>query len=569
MTKYTSKGLKKGSAQLDQLGNYLIQEVSNSQDASNGLVPRWEQNEGVYRNEPELASVRLYDNFDPRPIPVMSSRINRIVDVTVRTLTSPTPILQAIPDDKDQSAADVLERGLEATWDIAKFERYFRRALTTAALCGVSVLRMRMAKEGLRFDHIHPRDFIIGPTYGLDMKDAHMVGHRFYIPRWKLKDRVKEGGYNLVDMEWAESAGPKSPDEEPAGRNPEYDLNEASNYTTEADNELVELWELLIQIELDGSRKWCRVVFHQEDGKVLLKESYPYTRPWYFDVRFHDEEGKWWPANSIAQNIIGLCYLQSDMFNLMAAGSMATAVSPTVISNGSLGAKVKNLSLGHVYQSPYDIKVQQIPLSFDPKAMPLVQRQIDDLIESQTGIFNNRLMQDRKSGDVTATQIAAEEQAASQNEGTYPAFASDTLEEMAHFWHELIRSHPGVLRAVYGERIPEQFYGKSWSRVRWVSTGKSPGNAPQFLVGKLQALYTMSRQPGSVLHAQRTEKALVNSMDVPINVEGIIKTDEEMAQEQAQAAAMAAQEMAQSQGGGSDAGIMGGVGPEAGMGIPG
>ena len=58
-------------------------------------------------------------------------------------------------------------------------------------------------------------------------------------------------------------------------------------------------------------------------------------------VRFHEEEGKWWPSGSVAQNIVGLCLLQNDMFNLMVAGSMATCANPGVISGGSLGKKIK------------------------------------------------------------------------------------------------------------------------------------------------------------------------------------------------------------------------------------
>ena len=314
-------------------------------------------------------------------------------------------------------------------------------------------------------------------------------------------------------------------------------------------------------MEVDGKRQRCRAIYDDSNSVVLSKEPYIYSRPWYFDVRFHDEEGKWWPANSVAQNIVGLCFLQSDMFNLLVAGSMATCVSPTVISGGTLGKAVNTLSLGHVYQSNHDLKVQQIPLTFDPKAMPLAMQFLDDAIEAQTGVMDHRIMQaDRKSGDVTARQIAAEQTAASENEGAYPTFAADTMEQMARMWMEYVQNHASVLRAVYAGALPQEFYGKARNRVRWVATGKSPGNSPDFLIGKLQALYTMSRDPMSAYHPQRTETALGGAMQLPINMEGIQKTSEEMAQAQAAAAAMAQSQMAGQEGDTGLGGLLGGVG---------
>ena len=76
--------------------NRICQELQTAIDARHGLKPRWEQNERVYRNEPGIAAVRLYDNFEPRTVPVLSPRINRIVNVTIAALTAPSVWVQAI-----------------------------------------------------------------------------------------------------------------------------------------------------------------------------------------------------------------------------------------------------------------------------------------------------------------------------------------------------------------------------------------------------------------------------------------------------------------------------------------
>lgn len=567
MTKFTSKGIKKGSAQLESLQDYLNNEVQNAYDSRDGLSDRWALNEKVYRNDPSIAGVKLFDNFETRAVPVMSPRIKRIVNVTMDAVTSPTPMLQAAPDDQDQIAADELEKGLQTILEREGFERILRRGLTTTALCGVTVIRVRMTEDGVKFDHIHPKDFIVAPIYGLSVKDAHLVGHRFYRPRWWIKDRVKDKVYELVNEDDVDDMALVTPDHDPAGRDPSYDRT--SEYgSSESDNDVIELWELLCRLVIDGKRQWYRVVYERTNNKVLTFELYPYSRPWYFDLRFHDEEGKFWPANSVAQNIVGLCLLQSNMFNLLVAGSMATAANPTVVSGGSLSwgkQKIKSLGLGQLIETPYDVKVQQIPLNFNPGIMPQAMQYIDDAIESETGIFNQRLNAERKSGDVTATQIAAEEQAANQNESAYPAFVADFIEEIAAFVQELAQLHASWFRKVYGSSLLPQFFASIRAAVRWQVTGRRQGNSPHILTGKLQSTLQMAAQPQTTLHYGRVERAVIQSLQLPMNTEGIFKSDEELAQE-----AMAQQQMAQMQmqaeaakGGGPQAGgapSLGGVG---------
>lgn len=543
MIKYTSKNLTKGSAQLSELGKYIDIELNAAVDARSSLKDRWEMNEKVYRNDPSIAGVKLYDNFESRAVPVMSPRINRIVNVTMGNITDPSPMLQATPDDYNQAGADALEKGVDAIWDKAGFERVLRRALTTACLCGVSIIRERMTETGVKLDHIHPNDFVVAPIYGLDIKDSHLVGHRFYLPAWAVRDRVKSGLYDMISESDVDRLSATSPDDDPSGRDPDYDRTDSQLFGNN-ETRMIELWELLVRLEIDGKRQWCRIVYDRVSTKVLLKEAYPYSRPWYFEMRLHDEEGKFWPANSVAQNIVGLCILQSNMFNLAVAGSMATAAPPTVISGGTLGKQYKALNLGMIIESPYDLKVQAIPMEFNVGAMPQLMSFLNDQIEAQTGIYNQRLNAERKSGDVTATQITAEETAANQNESAYPSFAADFVEDMAEFLHELARSHAGMFRKVYDGILQQEFFNALAAKVRWHVTGRRSGNSPQILLGKLQALLTMAAQPQSGFNYTKVESAIADAMQLPINIEGLKKTDEQMAQE-AQAMAAMAQQQAQ------------------------
>jgi hypothetical protein len=497
--KFTKTDLTKGTK---QLAEHLCGELQDAIDARHGLKQRWEQNERVYRNEPGIAAVRLYDNFEPRTVPVLSPRINRIVNVTMTAVSAPSVWVQALPEDGDTEKANALELAMQSIMERAGFLRLLRRVLTTTALCGVGIVRARMTNEGIKLDHVHPNDFVVTPTYGLDLKDASLVGHRFYIPLWKLEERIKNGDYPLVKTEKAEKFAGTDPDNDPSGRDPNYDR-------TQNTHDMVELFEVLVRLTVEGKTKWHRAVVSPTANRVLLIEPYPYYRPWYFDMRFHDEEGKWWPSGSVAQNIVGLCLLQNDMFNLMVAGSMATCANPVVISGGSLGKKIKTINLGHLYETAYDVKVQEIPIRFEPGAMPSVMDVIDNQIDAQTGVSQLSIGQEFLQSQ-TATAANALIAATRENEGAYSAFAAEFIEGLWSFVASLCRAHKALVKDFYPGVLAD-------GTVRWQAAGRTPGSAPAVLLQKLEALLKLAQEEGSGYDYQRVEDAVVDAMQLPIN----------------------------------------------------
>lgn len=479
-----------------QLTDQICNDLQLALDARHGLKARWEQNERVYRNEPGLAAVRLYDNFEPRTVPVLSPRINRIVNVTMSAVSSPSVWVQATGDDHNQ--ATVAENAVQTAMERAGFLRLLRRALTTTALCGVGIVRARMTEQGLKLDHVHPNDFVIAPAYGQDMKDASLAGHRFYLPLWKLEERIKNGDYPLATGLKAKDLAHADPDDEPSGRNPDYDR-------TQNTTEMVELFELLVRVE----GKLHRAVVSYTANRLLLFEPYPYDRPWYFDLRFHDEEGKWWPSGSVAQNIVGLCLLQNDMFNLMVAGSMATCANPVVISGGSLGKKLKSINLGQLYETAYDVKVQEIPINFEPGAMPSVMDVIDNQIDAQTGVSQLSIGQEFLQNQ-TATAANALIASTKENEGAYAAFAAEFLETLWAFVHSLATTHRALFEKVYGVEVAD-------ATLRWHCAGRAPNASPTALLQRLQLLLELAQDEKSGYDYRLVEDAVVDALQLPVN----------------------------------------------------
>lgn len=550
----------KDSKDVRRVADLLEDLIDAGYDARRGLKARWELVEQVYRNDPSVAGIQLFDNFEPRALPVMSPRINRIVSTTMAAIEGPGVWFQAVPDTGDSEGADALERGVQTTLERARFIRTIRRALVTACLCGVTVVRVRLGDDGIVLEHIHPNDFVVSPAYGLDIREAHLVGHRFYVPRWKIKERKKQGIYPLV-KDGEPSA--TDPDNDPSGRDPGYDLSNAESLSSEKDAELVELWECIVRLTVKGKAGMYRVVFNKQDREVYQIEKYPYDRPWYFDMRLHDEEGKFWPSTSPAINIVGICLMKAEMMNLMAVGSMATCANPTIISGGSLGKKIQSLSLGQLIEVPNpEVKVQQIPLSFDPKVMPLVIEYIDRAIEAQTGVSDNRLNAETQRGErVTAREIAAIEAAAQQNEGSYFQFFKMFVEDVADFVQQIFAKHPKRVKAAYKGAVTDEAILAAQGAYRWRVTGNSGSSAPEIVLGYLQALLGLTQNPLSNYDYQKVEKAIAQAMPLQINLQKLEKTPEQMAQAEAAVSQMAQATMAEA--GGSDPLIDGGLAPSA------
>jgi hypothetical protein len=521
--KFKKSDLKKSSG---DFANYLQVEVQAALEARAALKDRWDQNEEIYRNEQEGNTVQLYDNFEPRSTPIMSPRINRIVNVTMTTLTSPSVWVQAYPDDKNQKGADALERGNQTILQRSGLKRTLRRGLKTAALDGLSIIRVRMTVEGLQTEYIHPNDFIVSPTYGLNMEQTHLAGHRFSIPLWKMQDRVKDGTYDLIKPEDVTQAMAKDPDETASGFNPATDKSQSEVDGQDRMTDMVELFECLVRIMVGNKRKWVRAVINLDQSQVVMVEDYNYPRPWYFDLRFHDEAEKFWPATSIAQNIKGLCMLYNDMANLLVAGSMGTAVTPTIISGGTLGKKVTNIGLGQLIQTAHEVKVQGLPQNFDAGAMPALMQELSNLIDAETGISQNSIGQENLSSQ-TATEAAALEANKKQNEGAYAEFSGAFLEEISKWVTYLVRVHTASVRSWYGQALEEEYFGAIRNRVRWESTGSQTGNSPQVLTAKLEALMALTSQEQSEYHYGRVENAIVNAMQLPMKTEALRKTEEE------------------------------------------
>lgn len=531
----------------EKVVNWLDAEIGACEDARAGLRDRWRQNEALVQNRPENAGVALYDNFPPRAVPVLSKTLKRIRTVVMKALFGPSTWFQAVPDGDTQERADALEKGVQTILERAGFRKLFRRGCQIAQNTGQAIFKCWLSHDGFQLRLVHPNDFVLAPLYGTDTKRKYLWAHRFWLTRLEVEERASkdwsESGalYPLITEEDAKNLGRKSPDEVESGYDASYNKAD-SLHTNQSDHgDMVELWEAVARCKIGGKWAWCRFVVSRESSKCLAYEPYIYTKgadadPWFFDLRFHDEEGNWWSANSITQDVVGLCLLAQDAVNLAVAGEMANAATPVGISGGTLGTKIKSIGLGSIVPlRGSDPKLIPFPSTFKSEGVIRAYELIQQLIDGQTSV--SQLSQGQEFlNQQTATAASAIIAATAENEGEYPASAADFCEPLAAHVHMLCRRHAGTVRRAYGSALPEAFYGSLDTEVRWQMTGRSAGNSPEAQGMKNQALYAMAQDPMNGLHKKRIVRRVVEGLQLGGSTDELYKTPEEEAAEMALAA---------------------------------
>lgn len=579
-----------------------MQEVVSSAKSvgPDALKPKWDQREAVYQCDKRYAGQRLYDNVEPYPYDVLGPVCRAVRDGIMGSLTASPTYCQAVPLGKTtQEAADVIEDGTQAILDSARFERKLDLAILNSVVIGLGFLRIRMDAKGLQIDRIHPGDMIVAAGKGDTTEECGMIGHRFYTPYWEFCQLHEEGAFPMLakDADLLKYIGESAGDDLTGfdtARNPGTDTPSTSDRRF---NE-VRLYEAICRIEVEESKKkpkaddedesyiedlddsedeqyegdpsetgLYRVVYSDEACEVLLCEPYVYPRPWYFDLRLHDEE-TYFPIESIASRIMPQCIHISQMMNAAVLGAMAGLTPVTVISGPLLGKKITSLRMGQVLMGGAETKISSFPLEFDITGLLAMIEHSVNFVNKSAGVSESNLQGDETTGGEpkTATEVAQAAEGAQKREGAKARFMGDFIEEVFAFVANLCRWHPDVVKSVYGETVDERFQAALRAKVSWRTTSRSPGATGPMLVAKVQQILAMTEDPSSPFHRGRSQEALGNALQI-VDIKSLKKTEDELQQEQAaraeaeQMAKMAAMgQIAAKQGGGGDPSAMGSPG---------
>jgi hypothetical protein len=490
---------------LDQLLDQALSEGRGD------LAQRWNAVEAMYRMDPGSSGAPIFPDWEVRPTPLMTGRVDRLTNSVWAGLTATYPYCQAIPDVKDQSGADLLEAGVQKAAERAGVDEAMRHALRDAALCGVGLIWCLPSSEGVKVSAIHPRRFAMLPTFAPTLQEASFCGHALYLPRWQLRDLAAAKGWRDLP--------PLSEDQ------PDYGPREsASGLGGPDDWAPIEVWHLLVRLQIGERKGWWSAAYARQSRTVLFVEPYDLEVPWYAEVRLHSEGGPWWPSGSVASRLQGLQHAHTQLCAIREQGTMFSAFGLMVGPEG-LKAQVTQFRPGQLLKGSPGFPVQAIFPPFNPSISLELIAQIEQQADTAIGI--SRLGTGQQLSNASATEAAFLRAVTEQAENSYASVAAKGLEQVFDLLHRQFAAHSFGLRSAYGQTMDDTFWSSVHLPVRWRSSGRSIDNAPSVQMDRLQAALALSRQPGSVLDPQKTEKAVLQALQLPVQLELLLKGGDE------------------------------------------
>lgn len=504
-------------------GRKAAMEVKSGVDARSGLQDRWKKNEDNYRNI-NSGAVELVPGATPYAIPLIQPLLDRINGTVYQSIVGVEPWVQVLPDMDDQGIGDSVERDLQYLMARAKFPRKLWGALKITSCTNCGIIRLRYENTvGFVMEVVHPNDFFVYPASATSLDLAKSCGHRFFRTVEQIKAKQKSGEWMAGDF-----LATNDPLQHESGRNKAY--SRVENNVVDNEDESVELWEVYRLEDYGDGSVWYKCVV-AVDSMFLLDcrpfgvtmetdagpQFVPYSSPDYFDLRYDDEYGIFWPSGSPAQNLQGIQNLYNDGWNIWYWGNVSTAFPATVISGGTMGKKLEKLVPGAIIENPSPIQAQVINTQFNGQAFPMILAQLEQIAEGAVRISRLAIGKELKS-HTTATAAAGQLELQRQSEDQYTAYISLGLQRLYTFAYELYRLHHTDIVNTFGAAIEihDPMMLESL-RFNFEVNGKNSTNNPQALIQKLQMLLAMATTPNTTLNYQMVEQAVVRAMQLPFN----------------------------------------------------
>lgn len=514
----TPAGRKKIGAAIDEL-------IDASDVAQSGLHQRWSIIEDMYWQVEGSSGAKLLKDVPVRAIPLLKPRINRVTRNLSTTLMNPAPPVQALVENKKQLKADFLESGLAMMHRRSKGKNAFRQALRMAQLNGRGFKRKVLTRHGFKEDAIHARDMVVAPVYQVGIDDLDVIGHRFYKSIDWIR-RQQDNGVYLDDFE-ASQLVYSLPGTDGHGSSDEANPSMAEVPVSATGQQQIKLYSLKVRVWEGEQYAYLSIIYAKEAKKILGYSLHPYSGHGYFSYHMDEEYGKFWFGSSTGHDLQGLQHIYTDIHNLLLTGSMISALPPILVNSDPLAEKLENYSLAEIIEVDGEVSATPLNAAFNPTVLPTMIQQVDRLVDSITAMSQNAVGQ-QLSGDPTATQVNRLAMIQNQSDNAQADIIGETLEREWAYMHELCRKHPDVIRNVYGRALNEEFFDALYLEVDWDSVGRASGNSPEILGQKFEQMYAMANNPRSDLKFNEVEKAIVHSMQLPVDTEQMFGRQEEL-----------------------------------------
>lgn len=490
-------------------------------DGLETIKPRWESVQQLYNVDPGGVSKNIVDGLLTYCYSVWTPKADKLIGDCVAALTTPSPMVQVIPNNPNNVAAPQIERIVDEILSRSGFKRILGQALIMSANTNLGPVSLIPKVQdgtivGFEADWLDPKNFLIYPVDVEYLKDATTIGRRFYESRASIKQNIKNKVYEMPKTVELPSVGDKSEHTELPG---EWDVMSNFNEYAEGDDEPVELFDLITRTE-KGIR---RVVVVRDVDLCLMDVEYPYAEMWYAVFRFIRAEKRLICNGSLGAKVTDYCLQHSDLMNAMMGGVMQTAFPTAYTIGANSTVSVSQLRPGELKNFPEGTQVGVLPNSFRADlVLPMIQM-LEGLIEQTLGIsaISTGKMPGQETKATTINVLAANDQ---KREASYLDSLSEAIEDIALIAIEYLKLHWDQLSEDYKAAYPELEENQDWrtQTYRVEVTGKSGDSNPEVLLARLQMILQLAGMPNSPFDAGKVSTEVVQALDLPIPMQRLV-----------------------------------------------
>jgi hypothetical protein len=567
------------------LAQQIIDYADNDESTKGDLRPVWDETTSHYYTvSPERLITGHMASPSKMPVPVLSSRVDAIVNYITGAITNAYPYFvgNASGDDykKVNQAEAMVQWALDrdgfpakarlSAWQAVMFNRsYFYVTFGATpksmpdALEGSAPVSgdPEFAECGVRVKVIHAKDFIAYPNNCESLSECVFVGFKADRTLRQIRALMDQGYFIEQELEESTNAGEDFQKEIDAG-------GPSISYEDTVD-EPVKTIIGLAKLDLDkkGSSSWWEVEVLESSRQTLRVVPYTYHRPCFFAPTILQPYGEILTSDSVARRILPAHKMIQEAVNLQLDGMMVTTF-PMQFYNKDKGLplEVNSYSPGQL------VGCEGLPefVSFVSQFNPSMTAAIIDMgntLATQAGSIPDTGTGTQYNANSTAAAVNATESSKDVSVNAYLSmYAGSELGEMAEYVRHLCYENYDLLYGVYGAALPCKSQDDLDVKTHFTVNGRNAGSSPQSQLAGIDAIMERLK---SVDMSNPVERALLKAFVRATNVSNEQEVMNELEQlEQQITEQLAAQEQMQSGMGdmaqGMPPGIDPGVDPSAG-----
>jgi len=496
------------------------------------LDPSWTQIEKLVRNDNIDPGNLPWDGFVHRHIPVLSAKARAWHAYVCGPPTSASPYFVGTLYGNDSVRANDVEKDFYRFMRKAKYPRYFRQNVLNCGMYGKAIWRVRIYEEKgkpcFEYKAIRPRATFIYPNIEDGITNCLNVGHVFEMSVAEIKELQNSGKWFADEEPKGTSTTTRT---EAPGR-----IDESESIVVRDEHKPVRVVECFDKRDYGEGEKWYRVLFCPDEQMLGAVYAHPYSRPWYFDMFLHEEQGRFWPETSRFNDVKDLQFATNEKWNNMSAGEQM-ASNPTTFTLGwALPQKYARNKPGTSVPIKQGGQVTQIQSRYDPSVAPLLLQDLDRRADNMFRM-GAQSQGGEASYDKTATGAKIRKLSVDVAVNDDLANMDICMGEIAEFMQELYREHYDWFREAYGDSLAVQDPSVLDEEIMWEMNGKSPANTPEaqseMAMGLVSSLVQLNPQIAGFLFQMGVDvpeviKTLVMNSSLD-NRESMLMTDEKRA----------------------------------------